>query len=105
MRSSLNSIVAKTLFIISNITGGNAAQIQAVIGEGLFEDIFEVCRGGEYRSQTETHRAIFNVELNGTEEQISCVMGSVGMMRYFCDRMKLRDPHVILDGVKDWFAT
>lgn len=67
--------------------------------KGLFEDIFDVCRGGKYRSQREVHRAIFNVELNGTEEQISCVVGSVGVI---ARNHEILD---ILNGVKDWFAT
>lgn len=107
LKSSRNNIVKEAAWTISNITAGNPHQIAAVIEEGLFDDICEVLKGGEYRSQKEAAWVITNVTSSGTEQQISYLIGTVGILKPFCDLMTSQDPRcvlVILSGLKNLFA-
>lgn len=104
LHSSRNNIVKEAAWTISNITAGNPHQIAAVIEEGLFEDVCEVLKGGEYRSQKEAAWVITNVTSSGTEAQISYLIGTVGILKPFCDLMTSQDPRcvlVILSGIKN----
>lgn len=107
LQSSRNNIVKEAAWTISNITAGNPTQIQAVIDEGLFEDICVVLKGGEYRSQKEAAWVITNVTSSGTEQQISYLIGTAGVLKPFCDLLTSQDPRcvlVILSGLKNLFA-
>lgn len=107
LHSSRNNIVKEAAWTISNITAGNAQQIEAVIEAKLFEDICQVLKGGEYRSQKEAAWVITNVTSSGTEQQISHLIGTVGVLQPFCDLMTSQDPRcilVILSGLKNLFA-
>lgn len=64
-------------------------------------------KGGEYRSQKEAAWVITNVTSSGTEQQISFLIGTVGVLKPFCDLMTSQDPRcvlVILSGLKNLFA-
>lgn len=107
LQSSRHNIVKESAWTISNITAGNPAQIQAVIDEGLFVDICEVLSGGEYRSQKEAAWVITNVTSSGTEQQMSHLIGTIGILKPFCNLMTSVDPRcvlVILSGLKNLFA-
>lgn len=107
LQSSRNNIVKEAAWTISNITAGNPAQIGAVIEEGLFDDICEVLKGGEYRSQKEAAWVITNVTSSGTDTQISYLIETVGILKPFCDLMTSQDPRcvlVILSGLKNLIA-
>lgn len=107
LKSPRNNIVKEAAWTISNITAGNSSQIQHVIDEGLFEDICEVLQGGEFRSQKEAAWVVTNVTSSGTDEQISHLIGRVGILKPFCDLMASKDARcvlVILSGLKNLFA-
>lgn len=106
LHSSRNNIVKEAAWTISNITAGNAQQIQYVIDEKLFEDIVEVLQGGEFRSQKEAAWVVTNVTSSGTEQQIFYLMETVGILKPFCDLMASNDPRcilVVLSGLKNLF--
>lgn len=107
LRSPRNNIVKEAAWTISNITAGNATQIQFVIDEGLFEDVCEVLQGGEFRSQKEAAWVITNVTSSGTEQQIFYLIEQVGILKPFCELMGSKDARcvlVILSGLKNLFA-
>lgn len=107
LHSARNNIVKEAAWTISNITAGNPAQIQNVIDAGLFEDIVEVLQGGEFRSQKEAAWVITNVTSSGTEQQISYLIGTVGVLKPFCDLLDSNDARcvlVVLSGLKNLFA-
>lgn len=107
LKSSKTNIVKEAAWTISNITAGNAGQIQYVIDEGLFEDICEVLQGGDHRSQKEAAWVVTNVTSSGTEQQIFYLIDQVGVLKPFCDLMAIKDPRsvlVILSGLKNLFA-
>lgn len=107
LKSARNNIVKEAAWTISNITAGNPEQIQAVIDAKLFEDICQVLKGGEYRSQKEAAWVVTNVTSSGTEQQISYLLGTVGVLKPFCDLMTSQDPRcilVILSGLKNLFT-
>lgn len=104
LKSPRNNIVKEAAWTISNITAGNANQIQRVIDAGLFEDICEVLQGGEFRSQKEAAWVVTNVTSSGNEEQILYLIENVGILKPFCDLMTSKDARcvlVILSGLKN----
>lgn len=107
LKSAKTNIVKEAAWTISNITAGNAGQIQYVIDEGLFEDICEVLQGGDYRSQKEAAWVITNVTSSGSEQQIFYLIDQVGVLKPFCDLMAIKDARtvlVILSGLKNLFG-
>lgn len=107
LKSARNNIVKEAAWTISNITAGNASQIQHVVEEGLFEDICEVLRGGDFRSQKEAAWVITNVTSSGSEQQIFYLIEQVGILKPFCDLMGSKDARcilVILSGLKNLFT-
>lgn len=107
LKSTRNNIVKEAAWTISNITAGNAAQIQKVIDEGLFEDVIEVLQGGEFRSQKEAAWVITNVTSSGTDQQIYYLIDTLGVLKPFCELMGSNDARcilVILSGLKNLFS-
>lgn len=107
LHSAKINIVKEAAWTISNITAGNAGQIQTVIDAGLFSDICEVLQGSDYRSQKEAAWVVTNVTSSGTEQQILYLIEHVGILKPFCELMKIKDPRgilVILSGLKNLFA-
>lgn len=107
LHSARVNIVKEAAWTISNITAGNASQIQHVIDEGLFVDICEVLQGGEFRSQKEAAWVITNVTSSGTEQQIMHLIEKIGVLKPFCDLLASKDARcilVILSGLKNLFT-
>lgn len=107
LHSSRNNIVKEAAWTISNITAGNAAQIQTVIDEGLFSDICEVLKGGEFRSQKEAAWVVTNVISSGSDNQIFYLIEHLDILKPYCDLMESKDARcvlVILSGLKNLFA-
>lgn len=106
LKSSRNNIVKEAAWTISNITAGNSVQIQTVIDSGVFEDICEVLKHGEFRSQKEAAWVVTNVTSSGTPQQIFFLIEKVGVLKPFCDLLDSKDARcvlVVLSGLKNLF--
>lgn len=106
LSSPRNNIVKEAAWTISNITAGNAAQIQVVIDSGLFEDICQVLLNGEFRSQKEAAWVVTNVTSSGTPQQVFYLIEKVGVLKPYCDLLESKDARcvlVVLSGLKNLF--
>lgn len=107
LHSARNNIVKEAAWTISNITAGNQQQIQHVIDEGLFTDICEVLKSGEFRSQKEAAWVITNVTSSGSPQQIFNLIDQHAILDPFCELMTSKDARcvlVILSGLKNLFG-
>jgi hypothetical protein len=56
--------------MLSNITAGSTAQIQAVIDSGLTQPLIEALRAGDFKTRKEAAWAVSNLSTGGTVAQI-----------------------------------
>lgn len=107
LRNSRNNIVKEAAWTISNITAGNAQQIQAVIDANIFEELCKVLETGDFRSQKEAAWVITNATSSGTAEQIVYLIERVGILKPYCNLLESKDARsilVVLTGLKNLFA-
>lgn len=107
LKNSRNNIVKEAAWTISNITAGNAQQIQAVIDANIFEELTKVLETGDFRSQKEAAWVITNATSSGTAEQIVYLIERVGILKPYCNLLESKDARtilVVLTGLKNLFA-
>lgn len=91
---------------LSNITAGNADQIQRIMEADLFTDICDVLQNGESRSQKEAAWIITNITSSGNSQQIFSLVDQ-GILKPYCDLLGSTDARcivVVLQGMKNLFA-
>jgi len=80
---------------ISNITAGNAEQIQAVIEAGIIAPLVSILRSAEFDIQKEAAWAISNATSGGRDEQLRFLV-SQGVIPPLCDLFPCQDPKIVM---------
>lgn len=105
LNDSDSKMVENAAFTISNITAGNTQQIQAVIDAGIFENIRNLLVHDDICVVREAALAIANTSSSGTPKQILYLCERVGILKPFCDLIRLNDEQldlVVKDGLNDF---
>lgn len=106
LKNAKNNIVKESAWTLSNITAGNAEQIQQVIDSDIFSDICDVMKNGEFRSQKEAAWIITNITSSGSSTQVFNLIDN-GVLKPYCDLLASKDSRcvlVVLSGMKNLFA-
>ncbi|KAL1091185.1 hypothetical protein V6Z11_D07G140000 [Gossypium hirsutum] len=96
------SIKKEACWTISNITAGNANQIQAVIDAGIIAPLVHLLQHSEFEIKKEAAWAISNATSGGSHEQIKFLV-SEGCIT-LCDLLTCPDPRIItvcLEGLEN----
>lgn len=91
---------------VSNVTAGNAVQIQHVIDADLFPYVSKVLESGDFRAQKEAAWVVTNTTTSGTPEQIAAIIDNFGILKPFCDLLTSKEPRtikVVLTGLTNLF--
>ncbi|CAN8248073.1 unnamed protein product [Cochlearia groenlandica] len=88
------SIKKEACWTISNITAGNAKQIQAVIGADIIQSLVWVLHSAEFEVKKEAAWAISNATSGGTHDQIKFMVDQ-GCIKPMCDLLTCPDPRII----------
>ncbi|CAH8273444.1 unnamed protein product [Arabidopsis lyrata] len=88
------SIKKEACWTISNITAGNANQIQAVIEAGIIQSLVWVLQSAEFEVKKEAAWGISNATSGGTHDQIKFLV-SQGCIKPICDLLTCPDLKVI----------
>lgn len=102
LQSSKSNIVKEAAWTISNITAGNADQIQHVINGDIFPTIRTVLERGDFKSQKEAAWVVTNTTTSGNPDQVSMLVGQFGIFIPFCQLMDSKDArtvNVVLAGL------
>lgn len=62
------------MWFLSNITSGTTGQIQALIDANLMPMVVRLMTSGDYSTQKEASMVVSNVAVNGTPEQVLCMV-------------------------------
>ena len=71
-------------------------QIQNVIDAGIFEEIVNILKIGDFRSQNEAAWVFTNVTTNGTPGQIDFLLKRVGIFKPYCRLLESDDDRTVL---------
>ncbi|XP_043817776.1 importin subunit alpha [Manihot esculenta] len=96
-------IQTEACWTISNITAGNANQIQAVIEAGIIGPLVDLAQSAELEVKQEAAWAMSNATSVGTYEQIKFLV-SQGCIKPLCDLLICPDPIILkvcLDGLQN----
>ena len=89
--------------MISNITSGSQAQIQAVIDNKLVLPLLEILKDDDFKTKKEAAWAISNAASDGTREQIMYLVEQ-GSIKPLCDLLGSYDIkiiEVVLDALEN----
>lgn len=106
LTNSKPSIVKEAAWTVSNITAGNAAQVQHVIDTDIFLLLANVLATGDFKSQKEAAWAITNATTSGTPEQVAALIDRFGVLRPFLGLLDAKDSRtvkVVLSGLTNLF--
>ncbi len=97
LSSPKDAIRKEACWTISNITAGNAAQIQEVINANIIPPLIDVLQHGDFKSKKEACWAISNATSGGLNkpEQIRYLV-SQGTIKPLCDLLVSGDNRIIL---------
>jgi len=93
----------ESAWLLSNITAGTKAHVQAVIDAQLVPKVIELLSKGELPTRREAARCITNLSLSGKPEQVAYVLQQ-GVLEPFCNLLGSEDPQivvVVLDGISN----
>ncbi|KAG8663569.1 importin subunit alpha [Manihot esculenta] len=96
-------IQTEACWTISNITAGNANQIQAVIEAGIIGPLVYLIQNAKFEVKKEAAWAISNATSGGTHEQIK-FLASQGCIKPLCDLLICPDPTTVtvcLEGLEN----
>ncbi|CDY32165.1 BnaCnng06740D [Brassica napus] len=97
------SIKKEACWTISNITAGNQAQIEAVVGAGLVLPLVHLLQNAEFDIKKEAAWAISNATSGGSHEQIQYLVNQ-GCIKPICDLLICPDPRIVtvcLEGLEN----
>lgn len=100
------SIVKEAAWTISNITAGNATQVQHVLDTDIFSLLANVLASGDFKSQKEAAWAITNATTSGTAEQVAMMVDRFGVLQPFLSLLEAKDARtvkVVLSGLTNLF--
>jgi len=95
LRHQKVNIQKEAAWTISNITAGNAVQIQSVIDAELMPLIVDILKNGDYKSQKEAVWAVTNLTSGGSLEQIAYLV-NFGTIGYLANLLSVKESKVIL---------
>ncbi len=109
MSSQREGIRKEACWTISNITAGNADQIQAVINANLIPPLIQILITGEFKTKKEATWAISNATSGALQKpnlrpEIIRYMVQQGCIRPLCDMLSCSDNKIIqiaLDGLEN----
>lgn len=104
LQSPKANIVKEAAWTISNITAGNAEQIEHVMNADVFPLIRTILEKGDFKSQKEASWIITNTTTSGTPEQVIRLVTEFNVFIPFCLLMDSKDPrtvNVVLGGLSN----
>ncbi|KAB5527397.1 hypothetical protein DKX38_021244 [Salix brachista] len=97
------SIKKEACWTISNVTAGNANQIQAVLEAGIIGPLVQLLQNAEFEIKKEAAWAISNATSGGNHEQIKFLVDQ-GCIKPLCDLLICPDPRIVtvcLEGLEN----
>ncbi|KAL9347932.1 hypothetical protein Peur_059298 [Populus x canadensis] len=97
------SIKKEACWTISNVTAGNANQIQAVLEAGIIGPLVQLLQNAEFEIKKEAAWAISNATSGGSHEQIKFLVDQ-GCIKPLCDLLICPDPRIVtvcLEGLEN----
>ncbi|KAJ6879944.1 hypothetical protein NC652_033315 [Populus alba x Populus x berolinensis] len=97
------SIKKEACWTISNVTAGNANQIQAVLEVGIIGPLVQLLQNAEFEIKKEAAWAISNATSGGSHEQIKFLVDQ-GCIKPLCDLLICPDPRIVtvcLEGLEN----